>query len=181
MTPEPSGPVLHTVDRPHRPGRLRTMARPRGGAHLAGDMAALRDAGVDVVVCALPEAERADLGLTDEPRLAEAAGLRFVALPVPDFTVPSVPAVLPPLRELTEGCRTGAHVVAHCRRGIGRSSLIAVCLMMLEGSAPEPAWAAVRRARRARVPGTEEQHAWTPEFFRRISPRGQDGSPTARR
>ncbi|MGQ4439918.1 hypothetical protein ACN6LI_004879, partial [Streptomyces violaceoruber] len=49
-------------------------------------------------------AERADLGLTDEPRLAEAAGLRFVALPVPDFTVPSVPAVLPPLRELTEGC-----------------------------------------------------------------------------
>ncbi|MGQ4424540.1 hypothetical protein ACN6LL_006995 [Streptomyces violaceoruber] len=53
--------------------------------------------------------------------------------------------------------------------------------MMLEGSAPEPAWAAVRRARCARVPDTEEQHAWTPEFFRRISPRGQDGSPTARR
>lgn len=168
--PGPSHPVLHTVDRPHAPGRLSTMVRPRGHGHLAGDMAALRDAGADIVVCALPDVERAELGLADEPRLAEAAGLRFVALPIPDFTVPSIPVVLPLLRELAGELRAGAHVVVHCRCAIGRSSLIAVSLMLLEGMEPETAWAAMARARRARVPDTEEQHAWTLEFFRAVAP-----------
>ncbi|WP_236076230.1 phosphatase domain-containing putative toxin [Streptomyces coffeae] len=170
---EPSAPAVYTVAGPRGPGRLSTMARPRGHGRLAGDMAALRGAGADVVVCALPDAERTELGLADEPRLAEAAGLRFIALPIPDFTVPSIPVVLPVLRELTEELRAGAHVVAHCRCAIGRSSLIAVCLMILEGMAPETAWTAMERARGTRVPDTEEQRAWTLEFYRLVSPGGQ--------
>ncbi|MFI9047433.1 tyrosine protein phosphatase [Streptomyces sp. NPDC053427] len=167
---EPSSPVLYTVAGPRGPGRLSTMARPRGHGHLAGDMAALRGAGADVVVSALPAAERAQLGLADEPQLAETAGLRFVALPIPDFTVPSIPAVLPVLRDLAEELRAGAHVVAHCRCAIGRSSLIAVSLMILEGITPETAWTAMERARGARVPDTEEQRAWTLDFFRFVFP-----------
>ncbi|GAA5016861.1 phosphatase domain-containing putative toxin [Streptomyces siamensis] len=169
---EPSAPVLYTLTDRRGPGRLSTMARPRGHGHLADDMAALRRAGADIVVCALPDAERTELGLTDEPRHAEAAGLRFVALPIPDFTVPSVPSVLPVLRELAEALRTGTHVVAHCRCAIGRSSLIAVSLMILEGTAPEAAWTAMERARGARVPDTEEQRTWTLEFYRLLSPGG---------
>jgi protein-tyrosine phosphatase len=69
--------------------------------------------------------------------------------------------------------RAGAHVVAHCRCAIGRSSLIAVSPMILEGIAPDAAWAAMERARGTRVPDTEEQRAWTLEFFRLASPGGQ--------
>ncbi|MFG2555516.1 tyrosine protein phosphatase [Streptomyces sp. NPDC048581] len=177
---ESSAPVLLTVTGPRGPGRLSTMVRPRGYGLLAADMAALRGAGADILVCALPDAERAELGLTDEPRLAEAAGLRFVALPVPDFTVPSIPVVLPALRELAAELRAGAHVVAHCRCAIGRSSLIAVSLMILLDIAPEAAWTAMERARGTRVPDTEEQRAWTLEFYRLVSAgRQRPGRPRA--
>lgn len=170
---EPSAPVLFTVAGPPGPGRLSTMVRPRGHANLAADMTALRKAGTNILVCALPDAERAGLGLADEPRLAEAAGLRFVALPIPDFTVPSIPVVLPALRELAAELRAGAHVVAHCRCAIGRSSLIAVSLMILLDITPEAAWASMERARGAAVPDTEEQRAWTLELFRVVSSGGQ--------
>ncbi|MFJ2829295.1 hypothetical protein ACIPC1_17290 [Streptomyces sp. NPDC087263] len=84
------------------------MVRPHGDAHLAADMAAMRKAGTDILACALPDAERAELGLADEPRVAEAAGLRFIPLPIPDFTVPPIPVVLPVLRELAADLRAGA-------------------------------------------------------------------------
>jgi protein-tyrosine phosphatase len=149
------------------------MVRPHGHANLAADMAALRGVGADILVCALPDAERAELGLTDEPGLAEAAGLRFVPLPIPDFTVPPIPVVLPVLRELAADLRAGAHVVAHCRCAIGRSSLIAVSLLILDGITPEAAWVSMERARGAAVPDTEEQRAWTLELFRVVSSGGQ--------
>ncbi|MEV7342312.1 tyrosine protein phosphatase [Streptomyces sp. NPDC093544] len=170
MTEAPA-PVLFTVTGPGRPGRLSTMVRPHGHANLAADMAALRGVGADILVCALPDAERAELGLTDEPGLAEAAGLRFIPLPIPDFTVPPIPVVLPVLRELAADLRAGAHVVAHCRCAIGRSSLIAVSLLILDGITPEAAWVSMERARG--VPDTEEQRAWTLELFRVVSSGGQ--------
>src|SRR5690242_7088487 len=39
------------------PGRISIMARPRGGEELASEIYALRDAGVDTLVCALSSAE----------------------------------------------------------------------------------------------------------------------------
>ncbi|MFF7341861.1 tyrosine protein phosphatase [Streptomyces sp. NPDC008163] len=164
--------ALFTVTRSRQPGRLSTMARPRGREQLAADMAALRGSGADILVCALPDSERAELGLADEPRLARAAGLQFVSLPIPDLTVPPMSVVLPVLRSLTESLRAGAHVVAHCRCGIGRSSLIAVALLILDGTTPEVAWASMERARGARVPDTVEQREWTLELFRLVASGG---------
>ncbi|GAA2147453.1 tyrosine protein phosphatase [Kitasatospora kazusensis] len=152
-------PSLFTVDRPG-PGRLSTMARPRGGDWLEDEMTALRRHGVDVLVCALTGPELDELGLTEEPRAAVAAGLRFVPLPIPDRTVPDPAAVLPALRELAGQLRAGAHVVTHCRAGIGRSSLLAAALLILEGADPEDAWQRIERARGLAVPDTAEQRAW---------------------
>ncbi|MGW7250799.1 tyrosine protein phosphatase [Streptomyces decoyicus] len=177
MTEPATAPALFTVTGPQQPGRLSTMARPRGHGHLAADMAALRGVGTDILVCALPDAERAALGLADEPLLARAAGLRFVPLPIPDLTVPPVPAVLPVLAELAEELRAGAHIVAHCRCAIGRSSLIAVSMLILNGIAPEAAWASMERSRGTKVPDTEEQRAWSLELFHLVSPGGQDPAP----
>ncbi|MER7772578.1 tyrosine protein phosphatase [Kitasatospora sp. NPDC096140] len=157
-------PVLFTVDHPG-PGRLSTMARPRGHDWLDDEMAALRNHGVDVLVCALTGPELDELGLADEPRAAAAAGLQFVAIPVPDRTVPDRAAVLPTLHGLAGRLRDGAHVVTHCRAGIGRSSLLAAALLVLDGVDPDTAWNLIERARGLAVPDTAEQRAWTTELL----------------
>jgi predicted protein tyrosine phosphatase len=36
--------------------------------------------------------------------------------------------------------RAGGHVVTHCRFGIGRASLLAAAVLMLEGVDPDKAW-----------------------------------------
>ncbi|WP_431682847.1 protein-tyrosine phosphatase family protein [Kitasatospora sp. KL5] len=150
---------LFTVDLPG-PGRLSTMARPRGHDWLADEMAALAAAGADVLVSALTEDEVDELGLAAEPRLAAAAGLEFVPLPIPDRTVPTPSAVLPALHRLAARLREGAHVVVHCRAGIGRSSLLAAALLVLDGTAPDTAWERIERARGLTVPDTPAQRAW---------------------
>ncbi|WP_104821323.1 tyrosine protein phosphatase [Kitasatospora sp. MMS16-BH015] len=153
-------PSLFTLDRPG-PGLVSTMARPRGGEWLADEMAALKEHGVDILVCALTEPERVELELVAEPRLAAAAGLEFVAVPIPDLGVPERAVVLPVLRGLAERLRGGAHVVTHCRAGIGRSSLLAATILVLDGTDAETAWQLIGRARGLAVPDTAEQRAWT--------------------
>ncbi|WP_030276235.1 protein-tyrosine phosphatase family protein [Streptomyces sp. NRRL B-24484] len=150
---------LFTIDLPG-PGRLSTMARPRGHDWLPDEMAALAAAGADVLVCALTADELDELGLTAEPALAAAAGLEYVALPVPDRTVPDPAAVLPALHRLTSRLHRGAHVVTHCRAGIGRASLLAVSLLVLGGTPPDTAWTALEQARGLTVPDTPAQRAW---------------------
>ena len=100
---------------------LSIMARPRGGGWLDDEMAAVRTAGVDVLVCLLTAAERDELGLADEPAAAIRAGLEFHAFPIVDLRVPDHRAVRPPLELLVTTLLSGRHVAVHCRAGIGRS------------------------------------------------------------
>ncbi|CAM5507583.1 MULTISPECIES: protein-tyrosine phosphatase family protein [Streptomyces] len=153
-------PALFTIGLPG-PGRLSTMARPRGHDWLEDEMTALKNCGVDVLVCALTEPERDELGLADEPRTATAAGLQFVAIPIPDRTVPDRTTILPALRSLAEALHDGAHIVTHCRAGIGRSSLLAASLLILNGVTPDTAWSQIEKARGLAVPDTAEQREWT--------------------
>lgn len=159
-------PTLFTIDLPG-PGRLSTMAKPRGADWLDDEMRGLREAGVDVLVCALTGPERDELGLSDEERAATAAGLRFVSVPIPDRTVPDPATVLPTLRELSDRLGAGAHVVTHCRAGIGRASLLAATLLILRGTDPDTAWDALEKARGLAVPDTPEQRAWTLRLLNR--------------
>lgn len=156
-------PSLFTVDLPG-PGQLSTMAKPRGMDWLADEMNALSTAGVDILVCALTRLELDELGLETEDQEAAAAGLQFVAIPIPDRTVPDLPTVLPTLRNLAERLREGAHIVTHCRFGIGRASLLAAALLILNGVDPETAWSRLEQARGLAVPDTAEQREWTLEL-----------------
>lgn len=156
-------PALYTVAR-EGAGRLSTMARPRGGDWLSDELRALRAAGVDILVCALPEAERDELELADEADVARAAGLEFLAIPIADRGVPHAEAVVPVLGELAVRLRSGAHVVTHCRFGIGRASLLTVAVLVLDGIAADDAWRRVAAARGLDVPDTEEQRRWVDQL-----------------
>ncbi|MFK4227845.1 hypothetical protein [Streptomyces sp. NPDC019890] len=65
------------------------------------------------------------------------------------------------LRDLAGQLRAGAHVVTHCRAGIGRASLLAASLLILNGVDPDTAWNSLEHARELSVPDTDEQREWT--------------------
>ncbi len=159
-------PTLFTVDQPG-PGRLSTMAKPRGGDWLTDEMIALHAAGVDILVCALTTAELHEVDLAEEPRAAHDAGLEFVSIPIPDRGVPDPVTVLPDLQRLAGRLRSGAHIVTHCRFGIGRASLLAVGILVLNGLPPDQAWAQLEHARGLAVPDTPAQRQWPTELLKR--------------
>jgi protein-tyrosine phosphatase len=140
-----------------RPGVLSTMGHPRDLRHVA-DLAA---AGVDVIVCALTKTELEKLDLTGEEEAARDAGMAFHSVPIPDF---GVPAAAPDLDAVVEEMRAGRHVLVHCWGGIGRSSLVAGALLVMDGASAEAAWQAISEARERDVPETDEQRAWLGTF-----------------
>ena len=157
-------PTLFSIDQPD-PGRLSTMAKPRGGDWLTDEMTALHTAGFAILVCALTTAELDEVDLIDEPQAARDAGLQFVSIPIPDRGVPDPTTVLPDLQRLASRVRDGAHVVTHCRFGIGRASLLAAGILVLNGLPPEQAWERLQRARGLTVPDTSAQRAWPNELL----------------
>jgi protein-tyrosine phosphatase len=142
------------------PGKLSTMARPRGGDWLADEMASLREAGTDVLVCMLTASELHELELTEESAVAEAAGLRFIWLPTPDRGTPDLQPFRTLVTDLVDELARGSHVVVHCRMGIGRSSTVAAAALIAQGAHARDAWASVSDARGLEVPDTPEQRRW---------------------
>lgn len=152
-------PTIYPIPAPPV-ARLSIVARPRGGDWLDDELAALRTAGVDVLVCLLTAAERDELGLVDEPAAAIRAGLEFHGYAIADLGVPDHLAVEPLLDLLLTALRCGRHVSVHCRAGIGRSSLIVAALLTRLGVGTEQAWDDIARARGVPVPETGQQRRW---------------------
>ncbi|XVV03850.1 hypothetical protein ACQPW3_42235 [Actinosynnema sp. CA-248983] len=154
-----------------RPGRLSTSAHPEGVAEVAEWTAA----GVDIVVCALTAPEIAELNLEDAPDAAR----DHRHLPIPDFGTPT--NLDRDLHRLATDLNAGRHILIHCWGGIGRSSLLAAALLVLDGASPAAAWQAIAEARGRDVPETDEQHAWLDTFAARQSraaqPETSEGEP----
>jgi protein-tyrosine phosphatase len=147
-------------------GRLATMPHPAGDRGLFADLAALRTAGVDVLVSLQTPAEQAELGLTGEAEAAAQAGLEFRHLPIPDMGVPDLAMVAPAIAMIGSDVAGGRHVVIHCWAGIGRSSTIAAAVLIELGATPTDACATVSAARGMRVPETRAQRDWLDTWAR---------------
>jgi protein-tyrosine phosphatase len=142
-------------------GRLAIMPRPRAGDWLPDEIASWRRSGLDVVVSLLEDAEVEELGLGDEASLCGQSGVAFIRFPVPDRGVPASRKDLSALVEsLVEYLRQGRGVGIHCRIGVGRSALVAACVLAALGQSAESAWASIQRSRGLSVPDTPEQRAW---------------------
>ena len=148
-------------------GRLAILPRPRGGDWLEDDMLAWSRAGIDIVVSLLEPDEAAELDLADEGRVAQAAGLEFVTLPIPDRGLPdSRSAVAVVAAALAESIAAGKRVGLHCRQGVGRSAMLAACVLIVPGMDPATALARIAAARELPVPETPEQRQWVLDFAR---------------
>jgi protein-tyrosine phosphatase len=145
--------------------RLGIMPRPRGNDWLADDLRMIRQVGVDVVVSALTGPEVEELGLNAEAQECAQNGLLFISFPIEDRSLPTNPAEFTLLvNQLVKQSRNGKSVVIHCRAGIGRSSLIAACVLVELGLSPDDAFLAIERARGCPVPDTPEQREWVERY-----------------
>ena len=92
-------------------------------------------------------------------------------LPIPDRGVPgSRNEVLNLVSRLVELLTQGRNVAIHCRGGLGRSPMIAACLLASAGVNPDIAFGMVGAKRGGPVPETKEQHDWVVDFARELSP-----------
>ena len=151
------------------PGKLAIVPRPRGGDWLEDEMQAWRQAGLDVVVSLLTREEGADLDLAQEAELSQTRGIQFIEFPIPDRSVPlSHRVTLELLRELHQLLIKGKNVGIHCRQGIGRSAVVAACLLIFLGIEPEVAFQHISAARGCVIPETAEQRKWVIAFAREL-------------
>lgn len=118
-------------------GGLAIVPRPRGGDWLASEIANLKADGIDVLVSLLEPAEAMELGLVFEEWRCFEAGIEFVSLPVPDRGVPDRETeFLAVAEKLRARIANGGHVGIHCRGCIGRSSMLAATILLLESVEP---------------------------------------------
>ena len=145
----------------------RLRARPRGGDWLEDEIQNWRREGIATVFSLLTPEEEADLDIAGEAATVGAAGMRFLSLPIADRQVPdSEPRFAEALLDLEVELRAGRNVVLHCRQGIGRTGLVAACLLVMNGM---DAGEVVRRLSAARgvpVPETAEQRQWIDRYAR---------------
>jgi protein-tyrosine phosphatase len=158
------GTELHWVDGPW-PGKLALVARPRGGDWLEDEIANWRRSGVDAVLSLLTPEEEQSLGLGNEARTVKEQGMDFMSLPIPDRQVPSSETeVAAALERLNTKLSAGKNVLVHCRQGVGRSGLVAACLLVTKGLDPSAAVDRISAARGVAVPETTEQRHWIDHF-----------------
>ena len=155
---------VYWIEGPWR-GRLAMAARPRGGDWLEDEIANWRRVGIDSVLSLLTSGEEEDFGLQDEAQQVKVHGMKYVSFPIPDRQVPiSESEVSAALEKLDADLSSGKNVLVHCRQGVGRTGLIAACLLITKGSSPESAVKDISLARGVTVPETSEQRRWIDHY-----------------
>ena len=146
-------------------GKLALAARPHGGDWLEDEIASWRREGLNIVLSLLTSEEERDLGLSDEAMQVKSQGMQFVSFPIPDREVPeSSIKVAAALEKLDAALASGRNVVVHCRQGIGRTGLMAACLLVMKGLKPEAAVKSLSTARGISVPETAAQRRWIDHY-----------------
>lgn len=152
------------------PGKLGLSARPRGGDWLQNEVANWKGAGVSTIVSLLTPEEEEELALTDEASEVKRHGLKFVSFPIADREVPaSQNQFAEILDKLDAVLSSGEQIVIHCRQGIGRTGLVAACLLVTTGCDSETAVKLVSTTRRASIPDTQSQRQWINGFANALS------------
>lgn len=159
-------PNLHWVSA-IAPYRLALMARPTGGEWLEQAVLDLRADKVDTVVSLLETPEVRELALQQEAALCQAHGIEFMAFPIPDRGTPhSKKAFSTLLEQLHAQLLQGRGVAIHCRAGIGRTGVLAACLLHMLDVPQRDLFRVLSKARGVTMPDTEAQIEWVAAFVR---------------
>jgi protein-tyrosine phosphatase len=148
---------------------LAIVARPRRDDWLSDDLKRLRADGIDVLVSALTPAEADELGLKEESVCCQACDMEWISIPIEDRSVPHFDeSFTRPLLQVRERIGAGKNVGIHCRACIGRSSLIAACVMVQDNMEANEAFFQIGTARGCLVPDTDEQSDWVRSHVQKL-------------
>ena len=147
------------------PGKLALSARPRGRDWLSDEIGGWKREGVNSVLSLLTAEEERELDLTNEANESRRQGLRYFSFPIPDRQVPQSEAKFNAvLTQVSEDLSDGKNVLVHCRQGVGRTGLVAACLLIRGGMSSGAAVEAVSAARGVAIPETSEQRDWIEHY-----------------
>jgi protein-tyrosine phosphatase len=143
----------------HCPGRNTVDARGRQWQRiLSDDLAAIQSANISTVVSLISLSEMKKLGVSDLPAQVMQHKLQWLQLAIEDFGTPD----LNPLENWQQikesvlfALARRETVLLHCAAGLGRTGMMAACLLVACGQTPASAIEQVRAAR----PGTIETEA----------------------
>jgi protein-tyrosine phosphatase/aminoglycoside phosphotransferase (APT) family kinase protein len=134
------------------------------GHDLDTDLAQLCSQGATRLLCLLSDAELDWAGVPDLGPRAQAAGLTYHRVPVPDQDTPDAADATELVRWCRQATERGEAVVVTSMRGLGRSGTVAACCLAATGMSPEAAIAAVRSARGPRALETIAQENFVDTF-----------------
>jgi protein-tyrosine phosphatase len=141
--------------------RLAIMPRPRAGDWLEDEIKAWHQAGIKTVVSLLTSFEQMELKLQDEPAICQKNAIEYISYPISDRQVPNSRATIIELvRTIQQRIDQGNGVAIHCRMGIGRSALVAACVLVSQGFNVRNAFSLIEKVRGMQVPDTNEQVEW---------------------
>jgi protein-tyrosine phosphatase len=117
------------------------------------------------VLSLLSSQEEEELDLLEEASVVRAHGIFFASSPIPDRQVPRSKKEFSSALERIDGSlSSGTNVLVHCRQGVGRSGMVAACLLVARGLSPGAAVDAISAARGVPVPESQEQRDWIDRF-----------------
>jgi protein-tyrosine phosphatase len=146
-------------------GHLAIMPKPRAGEWLKDELNAWHTGGINMVVSLLTPTEAAKLGLQNEPEICRENQMEYISYPIRDRQVPISPsATIELVKKIRKVLKENQGVAIHCRMGVGRSALIAACVLVSEGIETKTAFEVIGKARGISVPDTEEQERWVEEL-----------------
>jgi len=150
--------------------KLGIMPRPRGDDWLEEEIIKLKKQQIGLWVSLLEQHEINELGLRKQPALCSKHDLEYISFPIVDRSVPEKGTKVDSLIEqLFQQIQNGSSVVIHCRMGIGRSSIIAACILLKEGFTTDQILQKITSARGLKVPDTEAQIQWLKNREKSIS------------
>ncbi|WP_026280846.1 MULTISPECIES: cyclin-dependent kinase inhibitor 3 family protein [unclassified Thioalkalivibrio] len=141
------------------PGK-RPNERVCGPRDVQADLVALRDWGAGTVVTLNQNRELTGLGVPDLGASVQAAGMRWVHLPIGDMAAPDRPwetgwgDVGP---RIHQWLRAGERVAFHCGGGQGRAGTIAALTLIERGYTPDEAIQTVRKARPGAIESPDQE------------------------
>jgi protein-tyrosine phosphatase len=150
--------------------KLGIMPRPRGDDWLEEEIIKLKKQNIGSLVSLLEQHEITELGLRNQPALCSKHDLEYINFPIVDRSVPEKGSKIDSLIEqLYQKILNGNSIVIHCRMGIGRSSIVAACVLLKQGFKTEQILQKITLARGLKVPDTDAQIQWLKNREKTIS------------
>ena len=96
----------------------------------------------------------------DDPAKLQAAGIEFLHLPTPDLEPASVEMLDEGVAFARRHAERGARILIHCEHGIGRSALLALCVLVDRGLQPIDALRHAKDCRERVSPSRSQYEGW---------------------